>query len=210
MPSVTGPTTNPQNIERTLWGHIKLIGALLGIMWCIEVVDTLLLGNTLQAHGMRPRSIDGLEGILTMPWLHGGWDHIAANTIPFALFGSLIILRGVRRFVAVSVIVMLTSGIAMWIAARDANHIGASGVIFGYLGYLMSVGFFERRLRSILLSIGVGFLYGGMLWGLLPGQVGVSWEGHLFGFLGGVVAARKLSYRPDPPAPNPAESTASS
>ena len=103
------------------------------------------------------------------------------------------LLRGLERFLAVTAIIVITGGTAVWLMARSSIHIGASGLIFGYLGYLMSIGFWERRLGPALLSIVIGFLYGGMLWGVLPGQPGVSWEGHLFGFLGGILAARQLA-----------------
>lgn len=185
------PSTSPT--ELTLGSRLKLIFGFLVLLWSIEIVDTLLLGGALQHHGLRPRTLDGLLGIFTMPLLHGDWDHLASNTVPLAIFGTLVLLRGLERFLAVTAVIVLTSGTAVWIVARSSIHIGASGLIFGYLGYLMSMGFWERKLGPILLSLAVGFLYGGMLWGVLPGQPGVSWEGHLFGFLGGVLAARQLA-----------------
>ena len=103
--------------------------------------------------------------------------------------------RGTRVFGRVTAHVMLVAGPAMWLVARSANHIGASVLIFGYLGFLLSIGVFERQVRSIVLSVLVGVLYGGMIWGVLPGQPGISWEGHLFGCLGGIHAARVLSRR---------------
>jgi len=184
----TTPTT-----ELSLSQRFKLIFGFLALLWTIEIVDTVLLGSALQHHGLRPRSIDGLVGIVTMPFLHGGWDHIASNTVPLAIFGTLILLSGLRRFLAVTAITVFTSGALVWFMGKTGNHIGASGLIFGYLGYLMSTGFWERKLGSIVLSLVIGFLYGGMLWGTLPGQPGVSWEGHLFGFLGGVLSARQLA-----------------
>ncbi len=179
--------------ELTLGSRLKLIFGFLALLWSIEIVDTILLGSSLQHYGLQPRSVNGLLGIFTMPFLHGSWDHLASNTFPLAIFGTLVLLRGLERFLAVTAIIVITGGTAVWLMARSSIHIGASGLIFGYLGYLMSIGFWERKLGPALLSIVIGFLYGGMLWGVLPGQPGVSWEGHLFGFLGGILAARQLA-----------------
>ena len=121
--------------------------------------------------------------------------HLGANTASLIVLGTLVALRGPWVFTRVSLHVMVVAGAAMWILARSANHIGASGVIFGFLGFLLSIGIFERKLGSTLLSVVVGALYGGMIWGVLPGQPGISWEGHLFGFLGGIHAARVLGRR---------------
>jgi membrane associated rhomboid family serine protease len=195
--------SDSRELTLTLGERLKLITGFLGALWAIEIVDTVLLGSTLQNFGLQPRTIDGLVGVLTMPFLHGDWDHIASNTFPLAIFGTLILFRGLNRFLAVTGITILVSGLLVWVAGGSGNHIGASGLIFGYLGYLMSVGFWERKLGSILLSLCVGFLYGGMLWGVLPGQTGISWEGHLFGFLGGVLSARQLAR---PKASSPAAS----
>jgi membrane associated rhomboid family serine protease len=185
--------SDSRELTLTFGERLKLITGFLGALWAIEIVDTVLLSSTLQTFGLQPRTLDGLVGVLTMPFLHGDWDHIASNTFPLAIFGTLILFRGLNRFLAVTGITILVSGLLVWIAGSSGNHIGASGLIFGYLGYLMSVGFWERKMGTILLSLGVGFLYGGMLWGVLPGQTGISWEGHLFGFLGGVLAARQLA-----------------
>jgi membrane associated rhomboid family serine protease len=114
------------------------------------------------------------------------------NTLPFLVLGWLIMLRNTHDFLRVTLVVGLASGLGTWLFGSPGSHIGASGVIFGYLGYLLLRGFFERRLGSISLSVLVGTLYGSMIWGILPLQQGISWEGHLFGFLGGVLAARRL------------------
>jgi len=179
--------------ELTLGSRLKLIFGFLALLWTVEIVDTVLLGSALQHYGLEPRSVNGLIGIFTMPFLHGSWDHLASNTFPLAIFGTLVLLRGLERFLAVTAVIIVLSGAAVWLVARGSIHIGASGLIFGYLGYLMSIGFWERKLGPILLSLAIGFLYGGMLWGVLPGQPGVSWEGHLFGFLAGIFSARQLA-----------------
>jgi len=158
----------------------------------VEFIDRLLPID-LEGYGLQPRSVSGLIGILTMPLLHGDLGHLVANTASMIVLGTLVAFRGARVFGRVTVHVMLVAGPMMWLVARNANHIGASVLIFGYLGFLLSIGIFERQVRSIVLSVLVGILYGGMIWGVLPGQPGISWEGHLFGCLGGIHAARVLS-----------------
>jgi membrane associated rhomboid family serine protease len=147
-------------------------------------------------YGIQPRTLDGLRGIAIAPLLHRGFTHLASNTIPFLIFGWLTLLLSMRDFIVVTVLAMLVSGLGVWLlGAPQSVHLGASGVIFGYLGYLLVRGYFRRSVGAILLSLLLGGLYGSMLWGLLPLQAGVSWEGHLFGFLGGVLAAYLLSPR---------------
>ena len=167
---------------------------LLAVLWGVEILDRVVPIN-LEAYGLIPRTTEGLIGIFTMPFLHGDLGHLGANTASLIVLGTLVALRGPWVFTRVSLHVMVVAGAAMWILARSANHIGASGVIFGFLGFLLSIGIFERKLGSTLLSVVVGALYGGMIWGVLPGQPGISWEGHLFGFLGGIHAARVLERR---------------
>ncbi|MBW4576163.1 MAG: rhomboid family intramembrane serine protease [Aphanothece sp. CMT-3BRIN-NPC111] len=172
-----------------------ILGGFIVIIWILEIVD-LLWGGRLNAYGIRPRSIIGLRGILFAPFLHRDFGHLIANTIPFLTLGWLIMLRETRDFFVVTAVTIFISGFGVWLfGAPNTIHIGASGVIFGYLGFLLLRGYFERSVVSILLSLIVGFLYGGVIWGVLPSQPGISWEGHLFGFLGGVLAARLLARR---------------
>ncbi len=172
--------------------QFRLLGGLVAIMWVAEILDQWVLGQHLDRFGIIPRTIIGLRGIPLAPFLHGNFAHLMGNTIPFMLLGWLIMLRNTRDFVRVTLVVGLASGLGTWLFGSPGSHIGASGVIFGYLGYLLLRGFFERRLGSISLSLLVGTLYGSMIWGILPLQRGISWEGHLFGFIGGVLAARLL------------------
>lgn len=190
------PTKTPRGTRAELLDGLKLLAGLVALLWAIEIVDTFLLGDLLQGNGIVPRTVEGLDGILWAPFLHSDFAHIGANTAPLIILGGLVILRGFRAFVVASLIIVLVAGIGTWLAARGANHIGASGVIFGYLGFLLAAGWYERSVGAILLAVAVGFLYGGMLWGVLPSQPNVSWEGHLFGLVGGVVAAKIMSGRP--------------
>jgi membrane associated rhomboid family serine protease len=177
--------------------QIAILGGFVGLMWALELLD-LFLGGWLNRFGIRPHSLIGLRGILFAPFLHGNFFHLMANTVPFLILGWLVMLRRTSDFFTVTAIVMLISGLGTWLFAPSyTNHIGASGVVFGYLGFLLFRGYFERSIGSIVTSVVVGLLYGGMIWGVLPGQIGISWQGHLFGFIGGIVAARMLA-KPKP------------
>ena len=185
-----------KGIASELQTQASILGGFVALMWIIEIVDSFLLGGRLNAYGVRPRSMVGLRGILFMPFLHANFAHLAANTLPFITFGWLIMLRETSDFFLVSAVTMLVSGVGVWLTGSPYSvHIGASGLIFGYFGFLLLRGFFERSLMSIALSLFVGFLYGGLIWGVLPSQPGVSWQGHLFGFIGGVLAAQLLGRR---------------
>jgi membrane associated rhomboid family serine protease len=182
-------------IAHELKTHGVILGGLVALMWIETTIDFFLRGSLL-SYGILPHSIIGLRGILFAPFLHGGFGHLIANTIPFITLGWLIMLRETSDFFIVTAITMVISGLGVWIFGNPYSiHIGASGVIFGYLGFLLLRGVFERSVVAILLSIMVGFFYGGVIWGILPTQPGISWEGHLFGFIGGIVAARLLAMR---------------
>lgn len=182
---------------QTFKQYAIILGSFVLLLWAIEIIDRLIFGGALDAFGIRPRSVDGLSGILFAPLLHGGFRHVAANSIPFFVLGLLIL--GTRRlpsFVTISLIIVLVSGLGTWlIGPRFSVHIGASGLVFGYLGFLLSVGYFERSWQSLGLGLVVLLLYGGLIWGILPQGGGISWQTHLFGFIGGVIAANWLSQR---------------
>lgn len=165
------------------------------VMWVLEVIDQLA-DNRLDQYGIEPRDADGLIGVVAAPFLHGGFDHLASNTVPFLLMGFVIAAQGAVRVLAVTAIVALVSGLGTWLIAPDHTiHIGASGVVFGYATYLISRGFFNRSALELLVGAVIAVVYGGaLLGGLLP-EVGVSWQGHFFGALGGVLAARGLATR---------------
>ena len=184
-----------QGIAQELKTQIFILGGFVTLMWLLEIVD-LFLGGRLDYYGIRPLSIIGLRGILLAPFLHGGLGHLIANTIPFLTLGWLIMLRQTSDFFTVTIITMLVSGLGVWLLApANSIHIGASGLIFGYFGFLLLRGYFERSFAAILFSLIVGLLYGGMIWGVLPLQDGISWQGHLFGFVAGAFAARLVAKR---------------
>lgn len=168
----------------------QLVIVVTAMMWLIEVVDALLFDHGLDRHGIIPRSWDGLDGIIWAPWLHGGFRHLLTNTLPFMILGGFVALEGIRRWVSVTVFVVVFGGVATWVLARPAIHIGASGLIFGYAGFLLVAGFVEKSLKGLLSAIVVGVLFGGMvLRGITPVASWVSWESHLFGLVAGILAA---------------------
>jgi len=186
-----------------------VVAGLVAVMWVVEAVD-LLPGTDLDRWGIRPRTLVGLRGVVLSPFLHGGIGHLVSNTIPFLVLGWLIAASGTVRYLEVTAIVGLTSGLGVWLLSPSQSvTIGASGLVFGYLTYLLARAIFEIKIAYLLGGLVVLFLYGGVLWGLLP-RPGISWQGHLFGALGGVAAARFL-HKPgertlpddrDPRAPN--------
>ena len=167
-------------------------------MWAIEIVDFVLPMN-LDAFGIRPRSERGLLGVLLSPFLHVGFGHLISNSLPFLLLGGLVMTGGRRQFLLVSAWVTIIGGAGVWLMGGGRTvHLGASLVIFGYLGFLLSRGIAERSVGGVLLSLALLFGYGGMLFGIFPGQPGISWLGHLCGFLAGIAGAFLFTRRTDP------------
>jgi membrane associated rhomboid family serine protease len=165
-----------------------LIVGLVALLWTVELVN-LVLGHRLNVLGIHPRTVVGLPGILLAPFLHGGIGHVLVNTIPFVILGWLVILHGTGTFLEVSLIVILVAGAGTWLFGRPGVHVGASSLIFGYFGFLLGRAWYQRSVGSILVAVVTLALYGGLLWGVLPLHARISWEGHLFGLLGGVLAA---------------------
>jgi membrane associated rhomboid family serine protease len=180
-------------IARELKTHATILGVFVGIMWVLELVDIIFFRQALNVYGIFPREMIGLRGILFAPFLHANLSHLISNTIPFLVLGWFVMLQETSDFFIVTAITMFVSGLGVWMFGATGLHVGASGVIFGYLGFLLARGYFQRNFPSILLSIIVGIFYGGAIWGVLPIRQGVSWEGHLFGFVGGVLAASFLA-----------------
>ena len=164
-------------------------------MWILEILD-VALDHRLDRYGIEPREADGLDGVVTAPFLHVGFGHLIANTIPFLVMGVVIAFEGPLRLLSVTAIVILVSGLGTWLIAPDNTiHLGASGVVFGYATYLIARGVFNRRVAEIGIGLVVVLIWGGALLGGLEPQRGISWQGHLFGAIGGVIAARVLMQR---------------
>lgn len=168
-----------------------LVGLFLAI-WGIQGVNLITnytLNNWL---GLRPRSFVGLDGILFMPLLHGSIGHAAANTVPLVVLGGLLAITAHGAIWPVSGLIVVLGGAGVWLFGSAGIHVGASGLIFGWFGFLVARGLIDSRPIPLLVAVGVALVYGTMVWGVLPGQPGVSWEGHLFGAIAGIVAAFAL------------------
>lgn len=175
---------------------IALLTYLLVLIWALAILD-FLTGRRLWRHlGIQPRRLVGLPGILIAPLLHQDFRHTAANSAPLVILGSLILMiQGLEVLGLVTGICWILSGIGIWLVGQKGTvHLGASGVVFGYLGYLLFRGYFEGSVPVVSVAILVGLLYGGTLWGLLPLQRGKSWVGHGAGFLAGVWVARNIDF----------------
>ena len=183
-------TPSPISVVRTLRTHALILGVSVASLWAVFAVDTLL-GGALLHFGIVPRTRDGLWGILASPFLHANLGHITANTASLLVLGWLVMLRDARHFGLVALCAMLGAGLVAWtLGAPGSVHVGASGVIFGFLGFLIFAGWYARSFGSILLSVGTTAVWGGLVFGVLPGTPGVSWQAHLGGFIGGALAAR--------------------
>ena len=186
----TNPPAGPRKVETPKGAAIFMVVAVV-FLWVLEIIDTILLGmlDRLGIHAQEPM---GWVGILFAPFLHAGFGHLLANSLPLLVLGFLILVGrgGALRMVWSTLVSMVSSGVAAWILT-PAHHVvvGASGVVFGWLTYLMARGFFARDVKSIVISIFVFIVYGSVLWGVFPTQVGVSWQAHLGGAIGGVFAA---------------------
>jgi membrane associated rhomboid family serine protease len=185
----------PERTNSPVVNGFIFVAAMAAVMWVVEIADQVADGR-LDANGIEPRELDGLDGIVWAPFLHGGFDHLIGNTIPFLLLGFAIAIGGVARVATVTVIVALVGGLGTWlIAPANTVHIGASGIVFGFASYLVARGIYSRRLAEIVLGIAVLAVWGTtLLQGLVP-EDGISWQGHLFGAIGGVLAARLLHRR---------------
>jgi membrane associated rhomboid family serine protease len=169
---------------------------LLGVLWVLELVDQAS-GNALDGYGIHARELDGLPEILSAPFLHAGWEHLAGNSVPFFVLGFLVLLSGLTRWLVSTLTSILSSGLCAWLLTPAGTIVlGASGLVFGWLAYLLARGVWSRRPGQVVLALVVLALYGGLIWGLLPGAAGISWQAHLGGAVGGVVAARYLHRRP--------------
>ncbi len=171
-----------------------LLMEIIFLMWLVFFLDAALqLG--LARFGILPRQPEGLIGVFCAPFLHGNLAHLTGNTTSLLLFGGMISLRNPRVFVRLTFFGMLVTGLGVWLFARPSIHIGASGLVFAYFGYVFTIGFFERKFWSIVLSILVMALFGGVLLGVLPTDERISWEGHLAGLLAGLWFARNAPRR---------------
>lgn len=185
-----------RSLKRSTSERASIIGGFLAVMWALELVDWLLPGQPFDAWGIRPRDTDALGGILFAPFLHLNFAHLVANSIPFAILGWLLMFRSTRDFFRVFIVTMLFAGAGTWLFGSPGTiHIGASGIVFGFIGFLLTRGAFEKSVLWLVVGIVVAIVYGGALWSLVFVAKGVSWSGHFFGLVGGVFAAWQISKR---------------
>lgn len=167
----------------------------IALLWFIEVINNFM-GHRLNVLGIYPAANSPVPGIFFAPLLHGSFDHLALNTLPLFTFGWLISLGGFMRYVWVSLFIAIVGGVCVWIFGRNAFHVGASGLIFGYFGFLVAQGIFEQSFSSVFIASSIIAFYGSMIFGILPLSASVSWETHLFSLLAGVLASRLWSKTP--------------
>lgn len=206
------PEQGVLSLPFSLWfAQARLLLDLLVIAWIVAVIDFgFLRGGLQQLGGLRPRKLGGLLGIPLSPFLHGNWDHLMGNSKYYLLFGGMIVLRDVTDFAMVTITAAVLSGLGEWVLGRPGRYVGASGVIFGYFGFLASLIYFSKDAIAglFLILITFSFLFGDIfvfpalsgqrkwdfgktLWGIFPSdQKNIAWEGHLFGFLSGIYAAQ--------------------
>jgi len=165
--------------------------AFVGLCWLVFIVNNLLLGGRFSHWGIVPRTFTGLRGILLAPLLHASLHHILVNTVPLLMLGGIISFRSPATYVSITVAGTIISGALIWLLARPGCHLGASGLVFCYFGYVIGQAWFQRTIVNVLLAIACGVIYGGLIWGLSPFQAGVSWEAHGAGLIAGILLARK-------------------
>lgn len=172
---------------------LLLVAAMAALMWIVEVIDAIA-NQRLDQFGIVPRQVSGLDGIVFSPFLHSGFGHLLSNTVPFLILGFVIALSGAIRVIQVTVIVGLVAGVGVWLFAPSHTlTVGASGIVMGYATYLISRGVFSRRAFELLVGVVIAVVWGGMVLASLLPKDGVSWQAHLFGGIGGVVAAWLLT-----------------
>jgi membrane associated rhomboid family serine protease len=190
--TATEPSTASGSRAAERISAIRLVAGLVAVMWVVQVINSVD-SYRLDQDGIRPRIVAGLSGVVFAPFLHAGYAHLLGNTIPFVVLGATIALTDGMRLAWVTVIVALVAGLGTWlIAPGGSTTVGASGVVFGYATYLVGRGIFSRRLVQLVIGVAVGLVFGlTLLYSLIP-RTGVSWQDHLFGALGGLLAARGL------------------
>lgn len=168
---------------------LLLMLGVLGVMWVIEIFDYALNGSLDREFGLVGWDPSSLPDIFSAPFLHIGFAHLMANSLPLLVLGFLAALRGIGRFLWASLLIIVIGGVGTWFTSPETITVGASGLVFGYFGYVLARGLFDRLVLDIVIGIVVAVAYYSILWGLLPNQQGISWQGHLFGLIGGVTAA---------------------
>ncbi|MEM6311641.1 MAG: rhomboid family intramembrane serine protease [Pseudomonadota bacterium] len=178
----------PKDTQTVLKRFVAL-ALFIGALWLIQVINSAINYALNGAFGLIPRNLSGLDGVLGMPFLHVSYEHLIANTAPLLLMGGLLAATATRALVSVNAIIVILGGVLVWLLGSNAIHVGASGLAFGWFGFLVARGLVDRSPSTLACSAAIAVIYGSMIWGVLPGQDGISWEAHLFGCLAGAAAA---------------------
>ena len=188
---VTTAVANMMNRDhmRAFLRRAAALAAFVALLWAVQLLNWIVGYGLNPAFGLIPRQPGGLDGVVAMPLLHGSFAHLMANTPPLLVMGGLLVATTTRALLPVNAVVISLGGGLVWLFGSSAIHIGASGLVFGWFGFLVARGFVDRSPTTLGPALAVGVLYGSILWGVLPGQPGVSWEAHLFGAFAGAAAA---------------------
>lgn len=188
---VTSTVANMMNRDhmRVFFGRTAALVAFVALLWAVQVANCIFGYGLNPAFGLIPRHVSGLDGVIAMPLLHGSFAHLMANTPPLLVMGGLLVATTTRALLAVNAVVIGLGGGLVWLFGSSAIHIGASGLVFGWYGFLVARGLVDRSPITLGAALVVGVLYGSLLWGVFPGQPSVSWEAHLFGAIAGAGAA---------------------
>lgn len=184
-----GPARNEAEMmiaeaKKALWVMVGL----LAVLWVIQLVNAPTGYDLSREFGIEARDPASLPEIFSAPFLHYGWDHIEANSGPLFVFGFLAAYRGVKKWLGVSVLIIVASGLGVWfISSSHSVTVGASGLVFGYFGYIIVRGLFDRHPIDIVIGLVMALCFAYQFASLLPSEEGVSWQGHMFGFIGGIV-----------------------
>jgi membrane associated rhomboid family serine protease len=208
MSTTVTPRPRPRVSARkgqTQLAGLILLGGIVTLMWALEAINSLDSNHLATSDGIYARNVGHIWAIFTAPFLHFSWQHLIANTIPFVFMGLIIALQGAKRLLIVTGIVIVVGGVGTWlIAPAGTDTAGASGIVFGYATYLFARGFFNRSALELLTGLIVGVVWGGALLSSVVPHTGVSWQGHVCGAIGGVVAAYALRRdRPRDISPGP-------
>jgi len=199
MHSESRSLNNPREDSRRLKRSFAAVASFTAVLWLIKIVE-MMVGANFARYGVYPGQLSGLTGVIWAPLIHTSFSHLLANTAPLLLLGTALLYGYPRSAKIVIPAVYFGSGLGVWLFARDAFHVGASGLTFGFMFFVFTVGVLRWDKRATALSLVVFFLYGGMIWGIFPSKPDISFESHFFGAMIGIVLAVLLrDYDPYPP-----------
>jgi len=168
---------------------VQIVFYVILVIWVVEIAN-LVFGHQFYTLGILPRDFDGLTGIILHPFIHGSLQHTILNTLPLAVLGSFVAIEGRSTFLKITILVVIVGGLLLWLLGRSSYHVGASLLIFGYFGFIISLAFYKKTISSILVAALTIVMYGGLIYGVIPMDNQVSWEGHLFGLIAGIAGGR--------------------